>query len=144
MAASDHLSPKQFFHGTIETLKPGDIIKPRISGGHAWASTDLNAVIDHTRDRTVTGLGVNYDEWPVHHGNVYEVEPRYEGDPTLTNETMSGTEGAVASKLGFKVKSQVASVLGTENQRKDAKQYFPDFDPSKESYVKNGRKFGRE
>ena len=143
MAASDHLSPKQFFHGTIETLKPGDVIKPRISG-HAWASTDLPAVVEHTRDRTISGLGAadNDGEWPVHHGNVYEVEPV---DPAaVEGPGLSATAGAVASKKGFKVKSQVASVLGTENQRKDAKQYFPDFDPSKESYVKNGRKFGRE
>jgi len=138
MAASDHLSPQQFFHGTIETLKPGDIIKPRTEGGSAWATTDLNYALGHAHERARTGFGVNPGgEYPVHHGNVYEVEPmdEYKKHPTEEKTIFVGSQ--------FRVKSQVASVLGQEDNHRAIKRSFPEFDPSKESYVKNGRDGGR-
>lgn len=128
------------FHGTIETLKPGDVVKPRV--GHAWATSDLQAALDHTRDRTISGYGEkDGGEYPVHHGNVYEVEPV---NPTsVTSQVESGTKKAVASSEGFRVKKQVASVIGQSDNIATIKRSFPEFDPSKESYVKNGRDRGR-
>lgn len=142
MSAADNLSGEQFrpmYHGTIETLKPGDLITPRQRGGYAWATVHMPAAIEHTKDRAIHGLGATPDAWPVHHGNVYEVEPADPNDESLTGNTMAATRGSVASEVGFKVKRQVASVLGEDSQRRDAKKYFPDFDPSKEAYVKDGR-----
>jgi hypothetical protein len=37
----------------------------------------------------------------------------------------------------------VASVLGQPDNHEAIKRSFPEFDPSKESYVKNGRDRGR-
>ena len=130
------------FHGTVETLKEGQQIRPRMDTW-AWATNDLNAAIEHTKDRTLSGLGQKPGgEYPVHHGNIYEVEPIHIAggiDPTIKTETMSGTKGAVASSLGFKVKKHVASVLGPEEDRKVLKKHYPSFDPSQESYLKDGR-----
>lgn len=106
--------------------------------GHAWATSDLQAALDHTRDRTVSGYGEkDGGEYPVHHGNVYEVEPV--NHTSVTSQVESGTAKAVASQDGFRVKGQVASVLGRANNIDTIKRSFPEFDPSKESYVKNGR-----
>jgi len=135
MSASDHLSPKQFFHGTIETLKPGDVIKPRTEHGAAWATTDLDYALKHTQNRVVSGYGVKEGgEYPVHHGNVYEVEPM--------DEYKEGWDKTVFAGSQFRVKGQVASVLGQEDNHRVIKKHFPKFDPSKESYVKNGRAGG--
>ena len=123
------------FHGTIETLKPGDIIRPRHGEyGTAWATTDLNYALAHAHERARTGFGVNDGgEYPVHHGNVYEVEPA-EGD-----SYREAHDKTIFAGNAFKVKSQVASVLGQEDNHIAIKRNFPEFDPSKESYVKNGR-----
>lgn len=133
MAASDHLS-RALFHGTIENLREGQLITPRTRGGVAWASSDLGAVVEHTQDRTYTGLGHRGERYhPVHHGNIYEVEPVAQ-DPTLSEDSYSGTKGAIHSKVGFRVKRHVASVLGHPVHLEDLK-YHPDFDPSKQTYV---------
>jgi hypothetical protein len=105
------------FHGTIEDLAPGTTIKPRIKGGEAWATTNMDAAVRHTQDRLVYGLGQGNVRKDVSHGKVYEVEPIHIGkleDPTIMTQTMSGTPDAVASRLGFVVKGQVASVLKHE------------------------------
>ena len=137
MSASNSLS-QALFHGTIETLKPGDIIKPRTEHGTAWATSDLNYALDHAKDRVRSGYGANDGgEYPVHHGNVYEVEPADE-------HKIHPTEGShIFTGKAFKVKNQVASVLGQEDNHRAIKRSFPEFDPSKESYVKNGRDGGR-
>ena len=130
------------FHGTIETLNEGQQIRPR-TGTWAWATSDLNAAVEHTKDRTRSGLGEKSGgEYPVHHGNIYEVEPIHIAggvDPTIQTETMSGTHGAIASQLGFKVKRHIASVPGPEEDRRTLKRHYPSFDPSQESYLKDGR-----
>lgn len=137
MSAQDNLS-HQLFHGTIETLKPGDIIRPRTEQGTAWATSDLNYALEHAHERARTGYGANDGgEYPVHHGNVYEVEPmdEYKQHPTEEKTIFVGRQ--------FKVKHQVASALGQEDNLRVIKDHFPEFDPSKESYVKNGRDGGR-
>jgi hypothetical protein len=124
----------QLFHGTIETLKPGDLIKQR--DGVVWATNKFDYALKHTEERTRTGFGARPGgEYPVHHGNIYEVEPL--GD--LKQDTQAHNEGAFTSKEGFQVRRHVASVLGPEEDREVIKKRFTKFDPSKESYVENGR-----
>ena len=128
------------FHGTIETLKPGDVIRPRTEHGTAWATSDLDYALKHTQHRTTTGMGErDGGEYPVHHGNVYEVEP---AEGTEFPKNAYGDKTIFAGRA-FKVKSQVASVLGQQDNINTIKRSFPEFDPSKESYVKNGRDGGR-
>ena len=123
---------KALFHGTIETLKPGDVIKAP-ENGTAWATSDLSYALDHAKDRTNSGYGVNPGgEYPVHHGHVYEVEPMGEYKDHSEDKT-------IFTGNSFKVKNQVASVLGRADNVSVIKKKFPSFDPSKESYVKNGR-----
>lgn len=130
MSASDHLS-KQLFHGTIETLKPGDVIK---SDGVSWATSSMDYALKHTAERTRTGFGERPGgEYPVHHGNIYEVEP------LGAMQEPEESKGTFASKEGFRVKGQVASVIGPKEDREHIKKRFPSFDPSKASYVENGR-----
>lgn len=124
----------QLFHGTIETLKPGDLVKQH--DGVVWATNKLDYALAHTHDRTRSGFGAKPGgEYPVHHGNVYEVEPV--GD--LKADVQEHNSGAFTSKSGFRVKGQVASVLGPEEDRQVIKKRFTKFDPTKESYVKDGR-----
>ena len=106
MSASDNLS-KELFHGTIETLKPGDLVKPRYSGARAWATPSLEDAEKHTQNRISSGLGFDSDGKNPHHGNIYEVEP------LISSEDASSTDfpGAKSSTRGFIVKHQVASVL---------------------------------
>jgi len=125
------------FHGTIETLKPGDVIKPRTEHGTAWATSDMHYALNHTRDRTISGYGEkDGGEYPVHHGNVYEVEPVGEHQQAEHDKT-------IVTGRQFRVKGQVASVIGQPDNHATIKRSFPEFDPSKESYVKNGRDRGR-
>lgn len=128
---------RALFHGTIETLKEGDRITPGGTDSHAWATSDLNYALEHAQGRTKSGFGANTGnggEWPVHHGNVYEVE---QIDPDEHEHT--AMENAVASKKGFRVKRQVASVLGPKDDRETIKRRFPDFNPAEQSYVPEGR-----
>ena len=106
MSAEDNLS-RQLFHGTIETLKPGDLVKPRYSGARAWATPSLEDAEKHTQNRISSGLGFDSDGKNPHHGNIYEVEP------LISSEDASSTDfpGAKSSTRGFIVKHQVASVL---------------------------------
>ena len=106
MSAEDNLS-RQLFHGTIETLKPGDLVKPRYSGARAWATPSLEDAEKHTQNRISSGLGFDSDGKNPHHGNIYEVEP------LISSEDASSTvfPGAKSSTRGFIVKHQVASVL---------------------------------
>ena len=143
MSAQDNLS-HQLFHGPIETLKPGDVIKDT-EGSPTWATPNMDYALAHTLDRTRSGFGVAPGgEYPVHHGNIYEVEPvdgESHEDMSSLAKALSPTEPSsnLASKSGFRVKRQVASVLGPQEDRKTIKKNFTKFDPSKESYVKNGR-----
>lgn len=124
----------QLFHGTIETLKPGDVIKQ--DGGVVWATNKLDYALKHTQERTRTGFGARPGgEYPVHHGNIYEVEPV--GD--VQEDAQPHNEGAFKSNAGFRVKGQVASVIGPREDREHIKRRFTGFDPSKSSYVENGR-----
>ena len=106
MSAQDNLS-HALFHGTIETLKPGDLVKPRYSGARAWATPSLEDAEKHTQNRISSGLGFDSDGKNPHHGNIYEVEP------LISSEDASSTDfpGAKSSTRGFIVKHQVASVL---------------------------------
>lgn len=132
MAASDHLS-HQLFHGTIETLKPGDVIK---SDGVSWATDNMDYALKHTTERTRTGFGNRPGgEYPVHHGNIYTVEPV----GSMVEDDQPHNKGAYKSTEGFRVTGQVASVLGPEDDRRHIKNRFKEFDPSQSSYVENGR-----
>ena len=132
MSAQNNLS-QQLFHGTIETLKPGDIIRDR-EGGASWATSKLDYALKHTAERTRTGFGARPGgEYPVHHGNIYEVEPL-----GVLHEPEE-SKGTYASKEGFQVRRHVASVLGEEDNIRAIKRNFPSFDPSRESYVERGR-----
>jgi len=101
---------KPLYHGTIENLKPGDIVKPRTTYGTAWAGRDMNAVIEHTQDRIHSGLGFSDKNQTVNYGNLYEVE-EIPGAHYNYSPIGSATPGAVGSEDGFKVKGQIASVL---------------------------------
>lgn len=126
----------QLFHGTIETLKPGDVIRDP-DGRASWATSKLDYALRHTAERTRTGFGARPGgEYPVHHGNIYEVEPL--GDMHEPQDSEE-TKGTFASKAGFRVKGQVASVIGPKEDREHIKNRFKDFDPSKAGYVENGR-----
>jgi hypothetical protein len=127
----------QLFHGTIETLKPGSVITPRTEHGTAWATSDIHYALNHARDRTISGYGMNDGgEYPVHHGNVYEVEP-------VGDHQQAEHDATIVTGKKFRVKDHVASVLGQDDNLRAIKRSFPEFDPSKESYVKNGRDGGR-
>jgi hypothetical protein len=108
VSASDNLS-SALFHGTIETLKPGDLIKPRTTGGAAFATPNLQHAEAHTQDRIQSGLGFDSVGKHPHHGNIYEVEPI--GPNAHVDASNKDFPGARSSKIGFVVKSHVASVL---------------------------------
>ena len=133
MSAQDNLS-SALFHGTIETLKPGDVIgQNRV----AFATGNMDYALKHTSERVRSGLGDKPGgEYPVHHGNVYTVEPlgATESDP---DSELGATN--VRTTGGLRVTGHVASVLGPEDDRRVIKNRFTKFDPTKESYVKNGR-----
>lgn len=97
------------FHGTIETLKPGDLIKPRTAGGAAFATPNLKHAEAHTQDRIQSGLGFDSASKNPHHGNIYEVEPI--GPNAHSDASNVDFPGARSSTIGFVVKRQVASVL---------------------------------
>lgn len=142
MSASEHLS-HQLFHGTIETLPEGKIIKPRDSHDVAWATKRLDYALKHAQERTISGFGEKSGgEYPIHHANVYEVEPVSSED--VKHNMLHADKDSVYSTEGFRVKRQVASVLGQEDNLRAIKRNFPSFDPSKESYVKEGRSRVRE
>jgi hypothetical protein len=99
----------------------------------------MEYALKHTAERTRTGFGNRPGgEYPVHHGNIYEVEPL--GSLQEPEES----KGTFASKEGFRVKGQVASVIGQKEDLSHIKKNFPSFDPSKESYPYRGRERGRE
>lgn len=97
------------FHGTIETLKTGDLIKPRHSGASAWATPSLQDAEKHTQDRISSGLGFDSVGKHPHHGNIYEVEPV--GPNAHSDASNVDFPGARSSNIGFVVKNHVASVL---------------------------------
>lgn len=98
-----------FYHGTIENIPEGAVVEPRTKGGHAWATTDLKSAVEHTQKRIHSGIGKSDENKTVSHGKIYEVTPVDEG--SVETETMSGIKNAVASRKGFKVSRQIASVL---------------------------------
>jgi hypothetical protein len=126
------------FHGTIETLPEGGEIKPRDKGDVAWATGRLDYAVKHAEERVRTGFGAKSGgEWPVHHGNIYEVEPI---DPKSVHHNESHPDpDAYYSTTGFRVKRQVASAIGPQEDREVIKKRFKTFDPNKESYVERGR-----
>ena len=125
---------KALFHATIETLKPGDVISD--PGGVSWATEHLDYALKHGQDRINTGFGRRPGgEYPVHHANIYTVEPVGE----MEEDTQAHNKGAYKSRSGYRVTGQVASVLGRQDNRDAIKKNFPEFDPSQEGYVKNGR-----
>ena len=101
---------ERFYHGTIEHIPEGSTVTPRNDNGWAFATTDLQGAIAHTKTRIGTGMGRDDKSKSVNHGNLYEVEPM-EGDDTFGPVGISGISGSVASKKGFKVTKQIASVL---------------------------------
>jgi hypothetical protein len=98
-----------FYHGTIENIPEGSLVEPRTKGGHAWATTDLNSAVEHTQKRIHSGVGQSDENKTVNHGKIYAVVPVDER--SVETETMSGIKNAVASRKGFKVSRQIASVL---------------------------------
>lgn len=98
-----------FYHGTIENIPEGGVIEPRTERGHAWATKDLHAAIQHTQSRIGTGMGKSDTSKSVSHGKIYEVTPV--DSKSVEEPGLSGTSGAVASRKGFKVSRQIASVL---------------------------------
>ena len=109
MAAEDNLS-KQLFHGSIEDIKEGAIITPRTKSGHAFATESFGGAVAHTQTRLGTGMGLGDKSKNVSHGKIYEVEP-FPNDTSMEEAAFSGIVKTVASKNGFRVKRQVASVL---------------------------------
>lgn len=109
MAAENNLS-QQLFHGSIEDIREGATITPRLKGGWAFATDSLEGAIAHTKTRLGTGMGLGDYSKSVSHGKVYEVEP-LPNDESVGRSEASGIGGAIASKKGFKVKRQIASVL---------------------------------
>ena len=108
MSASDHLS-KALFHGSIEHIPTGTVIKPRDEMSKAWATPNMDDAIKHTRNRIESGLGFGSEGQHPHHGHIYEVTP-------ITDEDASSKDfpGARSSKTGFIVNAHVASVLNPD------------------------------
>ena len=111
--SQDSLS-SALFHGTIETLKPGSVIKPLEEGKNVWATKSFDYAQKHTIDRVSNGLGFSSEGQHPHHGNINEVEP-IKGDAVLKdNAELLGDKDTVVSRKGFRVKGQVASVLNPD------------------------------
>jgi hypothetical protein len=104
----------QLFHGTIETLKPGAVIKPLEEGKNVWATKSFDYAQKHTTDRISSGLGFSSTGQHPHHGNIYEVEPLPADAVQSDNPELLGDKNTVVSKKGFVVKGQVASVLNPD------------------------------
>jgi hypothetical protein len=88
---------KQLFHGTTETLKVGDIVKPSDAamGTGAYATThELSAHIYASSDQRLSRKGHLF-------GMVYKVAP-LENDETLTNKDTI-TKQTYRSQKGFRV-----------------------------------------
>lgn len=83
MAASDHLNPQQFYHGTNARLEPGSYLSARGANsygraesgsrsGYVYATTDLEQAWTYARSRTSAADG----QWHEGHaGHVYQVQP---------------------------------------------------------------------
>jgi hypothetical protein len=106
MAAEDNLS-RELFHGSIEDIKEGATITPRLKNGWAFATDSLEGAIAHTQTRLGTGMGLGNESKSVSHGEVESLP----NDESVGRSEASGIGGAIASKKGFKVKRQIASVL---------------------------------
>lgn len=103
MSAQDNLS-KPLFHGTTDSIKPGDIIKPTpqiISGRtEAYATHNYDEAANYAGARA---LGRN-----ALFGSVYEVEP-LEKDTTLQEKPslLTNRKDVRTSDMGFRVKRHV-------------------------------------
>ena len=80
MAASDHLQPQQFYHGTDAELQPGDMITSpssrRVAGRHATRRGDFSFfTTDALNARTYAPRTFGYDDAPGRTKYVYTVEP---------------------------------------------------------------------
>lgn len=98
-------SRNELFHGTLETLKPGELIEPRLAG-QAFASRDVGVSAKHTALHLFLGRE-GYEN--THHGNLYSVEP-LEGDSSIKEQDSDGGREVVSNK-GFRVKEHIGSVI---------------------------------
>jgi hypothetical protein len=108
-----NLNQKQFgslYHGSIEDIREGATITPRLKGGWAFATQNIEGAVAHTQTRLGTGMGLGNESKNVSHGKIYEVDP-ISNDTSIGESEASGINSTIASKQGFKVKRQVASVL---------------------------------
>ena len=90
MAATDDLSPQQFYHGTKADLKPGDLIVPghRANFGDRERTTTY-VYLTGTLDAATWGAELALGEGP---GRIYVVEPTgpIMDDPNLTDKKYPG------------------------------------------------------
>lgn len=103
MAAEDHLSPKQFYHGTKHTFEPGQELtaagaKQSDSSypghiRHVWATTKPLLAATHA-----TKHGREY--WDS--GHVYKVEPMHPDD-VEQDPLDNGNKTSFRSPTGFRV-----------------------------------------
>lgn len=106
-------SRQSLFHGTIESLNPGDVVSPRDRGDVSWATSNLHGAISHTQDRIQSGLGQGSEGQHPHHGKVYEVEP-LSSDSSFKPSPNRDFPEAFTSQQGFRVSRQIASVLNPD------------------------------
>ena len=88
MAASDNLSPVQFYHGTSREFQPGDLVDPKQEIGvrrgqksHAYMTADADAAKNYGKYKAQA----DYYRGMETTGHAYEVEPTgaYEPDDTV-------------------------------------------------------------
>ena len=95
----------ELFHSTLSTLRPGDLIEPRLAG-QAFASKDVGVAVKHTAMHLF--LGREGYENP-HHGNLYSVDP-LENDSSIKEQDSDGGHEVVSNK-GFRVKEHIGSII---------------------------------
>lgn len=92
MAASEHLSPRCFFHGSAAEFEPGELVDPaqeigvrRGQRAHAYMTSSTEAAQNYGRYKA-DALRAGYGEEAT--GHVYEVEPTgpYEKDPAVAEK----------------------------------------------------------
>jgi Rifampin ADP-ribosyl transferase len=84
MAATDHLSPPQFFHGTTSEFKPGDMLSPDGAKAHGHFENNSKGYVHFSEYSSggadyAEGRAGDYGGTP----RVYQVHPTgdYETDP---------------------------------------------------------------
>lgn len=88
MAANDHLSPQQFFHGTSQEFQPGDLVDPKREIGvrrgqksYAFMTANSDAAKNYGQYKADADRMRDLDRT----GHAYEVEPTgpYEPDDSV-------------------------------------------------------------